>query len=358
MKPLFLSLLLFIPLSVIAQPDQIPARIINNDNQEQFGKYFNSDSVRLYSIGPAFGSIGIFIQYEKTDTLNFNNPFFANIDSPFNSNGDISREYILDGVAYYQKIGNIFKLSFINNNAFPVNGDANSWNYTVSLSNDTLTLWYIWGPPHHQWEDLYFYVYRPQVKRWQKIAATSSGSNDLGETEGIYAEYRPTAKIFLDNDNINENTFNGKYVARSIDLIYTSGKYSDLLMKLKKMPPQNYDLLNKIFTADAAWILTINDDEKNNITSKNVVAANNVGYFLEQTNVLDAAELILDSVIAKFPEHQVAYLNLADVYRKQKKIEKALNNYDTYIILMDSKNMEEKIPTRVLTFVEENEKKH
>lgn len=92
----------------------------------------------------------------------------------------------------------------------------------------------------------------------------------------------------------------------------------------------------------------------NNITPKNVVTANNVGYFLEQADNLNTAKVFLDSVITKFPGRAVAWLNLGDVNRKLGNVNKAVHNYSTYIELMNQKNRENKIPKRVKAFVEEN----
>ena len=92
----------------------------------------------------------------------------------------------------------------------------------------------------------------------------------------------------------------------------------------------------------------------NNITPKNVVTANNVGYFLEQVDNLNTAKVFLDSVITKFPGRAVAWLNLGDVNRKLGNVNKAVHNYSTYIELMNQKNRENKIPKRVKAFVEEN----
>jgi len=75
----------------------------------------------------------------------------------------------------------------------------------------------------------------------------------------------------------------------------------------------------------------------NNITPKNVVTANNVGYFLEQADNLNTAKVFLDSVITKFPGRAVAWLNLGDVNRKLGNVNKAVHNYSTYIELMNQK---------------------
>lgn len=367
-KKIAVCLLLFLaPLVALAQPDQIPVSQIENFNNDQFKKYFNSDSVRVaFRADPRDGlsmydSTGLFIMYEKADTLNFNNLFFS-VDTPFNSLGSTNADYILEGLAYYEKEGDIYQKLFANDNAFFCASCNNMTLFGIKISNDTATISISWGPRQTRGDDFAF-VYRPRRKRWQVVSTLSGGWDDMDHFDNTCITYSTKTPIFLDNEDAEDLDYSpftglskGTGISHFISLGYTPGGYKEFLKDLKKILPKNYELISKVFTADDADQLASDDNGNNNITSKNIVTANNVGYFLEQANVLNAAQVILDSVIAKFPDRAVAYLNLGDVYRKQGSIQKAVNTYEIYIRLMNQKNRKNKVPERVITFVEENKK--
>lgn len=367
-KKVAVCLLLFLaPLVALAQPDQIPVSQIKNFNNDQFKKYFNSDSVRVAfrwnpKLGMAeFDDTGLFIMYEKADTLNFNNPFF-NADTPFNSIGNTSEDYILEGLVYYEKRGAIYQKLFANDNAFFCASCNNMSDFGIAISNDTATISLSWGPKQSRSDDFAF-VYRPDNKRWQLVYTLSGGWDDMDHFDNTYVAYNTATPVFLDNEdaeNLGYSPFTGLSgdtgVSHFISLGFTPGGYKGFLKDLKKIPVRNYYLIHNVFTAIDADQLTSDNKGNNNITSENVAAANNVGYFLEQANVLSPAQVILDSVIAKFSDREVAYLNLGDVYRKQGNIHRALDNYLIYTRLMKLEKLENKIPDRIKSFIKENER--
>lgn len=198
-RKVFLLLSFLIPFYTMAQPNRIPLSKIELGNRKQLESCFNNDSVRLFRLGPEFKNRGIFILYEKADTLNFNNPFFKT-DTPFNNLGSTSKDYILEGLAYYEKEGSFYQKRFANDEAFFCASCNNMHHHEVTIHHDTLTLSMRWGPPRHDWTDRYFFIYQPSKKRWQLIYSLSEGSNDINERIKKHEAYdQSTPAIYLNN---------------------------------------------------------------------------------------------------------------------------------------------------------------
>lgn len=83
----------------------------------------------------------------------------------------------------------------------------------------------------------------------------------------------------------------------------------------------------------------------------NINKINDIGYYLEQKNLLNDSELILRKVINCSPNRTVAYLNLGDVLLKKTKTKEAEANYEKYVDLMKASKLDKKIPQRVLTVI-------
>lgn len=133
-------------------------------------------------------------------------------------------------------------------------------------------------------------------------------------------------------------------------LHYVPGKYQELLDTLYAVPQSAFHLLPKMFTADDAQAFI-----QEPITKKDVENANNIGFFLEQVNALPAAEVFLKKITEAFPEREVAWYNLGDVYLKMNKKREALTHYNTYIHLMNDKKQQDKIQQRIKDFVAANQ---
>lgn len=235
-KEITISLLLFlIPLCVFAQPGQISSAALESHSIQQFKSYFNSDSVRLYQVGPKFDNKGLFILYKKADSLNFEDPFYKT-DTPFNDMGSTSRDYILEGLAYYEKKGNVYQKRFANDEVFFCSSCNNMGDHNIDIRGDTIVLSISWGP-HQNWEDEYIFVYRPQIKRWQIIAGSSIGGF-YGDYNNLYVEYAEKEKTFLDNIGTDGFLYaeSETNITRSVELHYTAGNYYELLKELKKYP--------------------------------------------------------------------------------------------------------------------------
>lgn len=59
-------------------------------------------------------------------------------------------------------------------------------------------------------------------------------------------------------------------------------------------------------------------------------------------------------MIEKFPQREVAYLNLGDLYAKKGLLQEAALAYQSYIKLMAQRKLEHKVPVRVREFVGRN----
>ena len=110
-------------------------------------------------------------------------------------------------------------------------------------------------------------------------------------------------------------------------------------------------LLENSKTNQKVSIEDINDVLKNEELNQKIVQKyNDIAYYLQQVNANDEAIFLLEKIIEKFPNRTVAYLNLADAYNGINNKEKAKENYEKYINLMEQDNKENKIPKRVLEF--------
>jgi tetratricopeptide (TPR) repeat protein len=83
----------------------------------------------------------------------------------------------------------------------------------------------------------------------------------------------------------------------------------------------------------------------------NLVAYNDLGFFLEQANRSAEAIPVLEKVIAFDPSRTPAYLNLADAYAKAGDKAKAKEKYQKYVELMEQTGKGSKVPARVHEFL-------
>lgn len=88
------------------------------------------------------------------------------------------------------------------------------------------------------------------------------------------------------------------------------------------------------------------------ISNKTLTQYNDIAYYLQQANANEEAIFLLEKIIEKYPNRIVAYLNLADSYIGINNKEEAKQNYEKYVNLMKQNNKDEKIPKRVLEFLE------
>jgi len=344
--------MLFMGLSLllVAQPRHI--RLIGAVSPDNFAKYFNTDTVQLSQLNTSKTPAGVFVAYEKADTLNFKHEFYKSFDGP---------GYTKVGLAFYARKGNDYQLSFKNDNAFFCASCNNMSYYNVNASRDTVTISISWGPNAFGQSEGYYFVYRPATKRWQLAERDNSGSDDEGKSSSEYMSYSKNVKVYLDDYNAESLSYDSTVISNQrISLNYKPGDYSTLLRSLKEIPKNSLFLLPRVFNEHRAKYFMENSldeeqpDNANPIHGKNVQAVNDIGYFLEQIGQLDVAQVFLDKVIVYFPEREVAYLNRGDVFfkRGQGYVKKAANDYRTYIRLMNKRGLQAKIPQRILEFLD------
>ncbi|MFU1856118.1 tetratricopeptide repeat protein [Sphingobacterium sp. NGMCC 1.201703] len=349
MKTYFFILFMGLSLLSAAQPRHI--QILDILSADNFTKHFNTDTVQLRQINTSKTPAGVFVVYEKADTLNFKHEFYKSFDGP---------GYTKVGLAFYARKGNDYQLSFHNDNAFYCASCNNMRDYSVSASSDTVNISISWGPNDFGQSEGYYFVYRPALKRWQLVEIHRSGSGDEGENHSEYRTYSKNTEVYLDDYDAESLPYDSTVISsQEISLSYKPGDYGRLLRSLKEIPDNSLFLLSKVFSKDdAKYFMEAGLDEgqpdnANPIYGKNVLAANEIGYFLEQANQLDAAQVFLDKIIERFPEREVAYLNRGDVFFKkgQSSYKKAEKDYRTYVALMNKRGLQAKIPQRIVNFL-------
>lgn len=339
--PILSTLLLCCQLS-FAQKSTIPLTT-SLTNSNAFEKAFNNDTIQLIEFASGGNTGGLFVLYQKSDTLNFKHPFYSNHPDKEN--------YILQGLAYYEKKPGAWRLKFANDYALFCASCNNMHGQSMQVHKDTVQISITWGPNSFSSTETYWFAWRANSKRWQLARTIANGSDDAGEERRILQEYNTATPQFLDN-YISESLLSEPApgtVARALSLYYKPGNYKGLLDSLYRVPQSSFPLLPHIFsTTDATYF---NNEP---ISNKQVQSANDVGYFLEQANSLAVAEVVLKQVIEAFPKREVAYYNLGDVYLKQGNKALAAVNYNTYINLMTERKLQSKIPKKVLDFVNAN----
>lgn len=342
---------LFVSLTLLSAAQPRHVRLIGAVSADNFAAYFNTDTVQLSQLNTSKTPAGVFVAYRKADTLNFKHEFYKSFGA---------EDYIRVGLAFYARKGNDYQLSFKNDNAFFCASCNNMSYYDVNTSRDTVSISISWGPNAHGQNEGYCFVYRPATKRWQLAERDNSGSDDEGTCSREYMTYSKNIKVYLDDYNAESLSYDSTVVSNQrIGLSYKPGDYAALLRSLKEIPKNSLFLLPRVFNEHTAKYFMENGldedqpDNTNPIHGKNVLSANEIGYFLEQANQLDAAQIFLDKVIERFPEREVAYLNRGDVFfkRGQSSFKQAVKDYRTYIALMNKRGLQAKIPQRVVKFL-------
>ncbi|WP_324172504.1 tetratricopeptide repeat protein [Sulfurimonas sp.] len=127
-----------------------------------------------------------------------------------------------------------------------------------------------------------------------------------------------------------------------IDLSMIEAKPSDLTPK---------EIENKLKSKNSSFYTkkVINDTLlKYELSKKNLIAYNNIAYYLEKAKAYPEAIYLLEKILKKYPNRTVAYINLGDAYWGLKNKEKAKQAYSTYIKQMKEKGKDRKIPKVVL----------
>ncbi|WGE42564.1 tetratricopeptide repeat protein [Actinobacillus equuli] len=78
---------------------------------------------------------------------------------------------------------------------------------------------------------------------------------------------------------------------------------------------------------------------------------NNIAFYLIEGGFPKSAIYLLENIVNKFKDREVAYINLGDAYLEVNERDKALQMYSIYVSKMKKKGKEKEIPSRVLKMV-------
>jgi tetratricopeptide (TPR) repeat protein len=338
MKLLVTFILFFGCSNLIAQPRTLPLTM-GVAPEQAFKKAFNTDTAHFENREASENGKWLFVSYEKTDTFNFNSPFYKNNDN---------RDYISVGIAFYEKQLNNYHLKFTNDNAFYCATCDNVKGQGFTLNNDTIFIRISYGPSVAWANDSFQFIYNRINNRWELSEAQIDMANDEKEITNEHIHFLSASGVYLDSyaaEYVHFENYPSEKAVR-VSLTYTPGHYNALLDSLKRFPKEHYKYLSKVFSTDNAEDFLSNEE-----IQLPLIPANNIGYFFEQANSLDVAKQFLDHVIAAYPKREVAYYNLGDVYKKKGMKKEAIDNYNTYISLMTERNLQHKIPQSVKDYV-------
>lgn len=286
----------------------------------------------------------LFINYRKADTLTFDAPLYSS------STGDT---YILEGLAFYKWKHNRYELQFANDYAFFCTSCNNMQHQTLSFSGDTLSLSIFWGPSVASVSDHYRFIWRNTQQKWVLHTAYYPWTNDAGEASHTLLLHTGQPYTLLDTFNAEATPFRHVKGLSQFSLDYSQGDIAGLENALRNFPSAGKKHLPLLFTENDMYVfLALLEDRMQTediITGNTVAGLNNIAYYLEQGNSTQAAALLLEKIIAVFPEREVAHLNLGDVYTKQQRPEQAKKQYILYLQQMRKRGLEHKVPQRVTT---------
>ncbi|WP_326983272.1 tetratricopeptide repeat protein [Chryseobacterium sp. MYb264] len=141
---------------------------------------------------------------------------------------------------------------------------------------------------------------------------------------------------------------------KSFENIQSLGDQLEEIFSQNNAAINYFDTNNKIFAKNT--LNETNEDifinypeiSQNKIAITDAESANNLAFLLEQKDANKESELLLQHIIAQYPERVVAYLNLADVEWKINSQDEAKKHYNFYLSLMKKQNKSvNKIPQRV-----------
>ncbi|MDR3245383.1 MAG: hypothetical protein LBT50_03005 [Prevotellaceae bacterium] len=126
---------------------------------------------------------------------------------------------------------------------------------------------------------------------------------------------------------------------------YKRKNYLDSIsIQVNKMRLSDVVAFKNIFTVDHAEEI-LRDYPANSV---NVLALNNIAYYLDRMSIMMPSIAILEVVIDDYPDRTISYLNLADALVKNNLTVKAKTIYSQYIKLMREKGKQNEIPQRLL----------
>ncbi|MFV0346583.1 MAG: tetratricopeptide repeat protein [Bacteroidales bacterium] len=138
-------------------------------------------------------------------------------------------------------------------------------------------------------------------------------------------------------------------IKQSDYLVHAREKSCDGYFSLENSLNEIYNYIKENKKIDKPSIARVNFYlEKHPIGKDNCRYFNDIAYYIEQSGQYHEAIIILEQIIANFPDRVVAYINLGDAYWELENYEAAKSNYEQYIELMKSQGKDlNRIPQRV-----------
>lgn len=337
----------------LSQTKSIKINQVNGSEKDVFIEIehqFNAPNLRLKDYVFSEQKDYIFFTYQKLDTLYFDHPFFKN---------EREEDRTYEGLALYYLGKNGYDLQFANDEAFMCTSCNNRTDNGITLNNDTATLSTRWGPSFSNAYDVFKFAKVRGSKDWVLFETFASLTDDTHVAVWYVTRYKTPNKIFLADlvgETLRFDQDPNLVTLQKVALEYKDGSTKSLLKAFNEIPKSSYDLFATYYTTDELTSFLYQIPNKNEdfdllVNTSNVVDLNNIGYFLEQANALEPARFMLEKVLRAYPEREVAYLNLGDVFYKMKDLNQASSNYKEYIRLMNKRNLSQKIPSRIVDFL-------
>ena len=333
----------------------IPGNLLIPENGEisdsEFNKflpYFNDASIQATHVSTWKSTKGLFVIYEKLDTLTFDDPFFKD---------KYVSDYTRVGLAFYTKSNSGYVQQFANDHAFFCSSCNNMKSHGITVEDNKITLYISWGPSIAYATNHYSFQYNG--KDWilseSQLSLMDDGHNATEELS-----------LYAANNKINLATFDAEFdsyddswpkASKSYGLEFNVDTIASLRNALARYPKKDYDQLHRILNKDVLqnflYMAEVIDDGQPSVSTANVTALNDIAFYMEQANILDAAAYLLDPIIKKYPNREVARLNRGDVYHKEGLPQLAKQEYQEYIRLMKLRKLESRIPKRLLEYGKE-----
>lgn len=343
-----LTILLCCIIRTQAQKKSIPCPVSPEKlTEKSFSTYFDTDLIETeqFSIADANsnGIKEVWIRYRKRAQ-----PAAAGA----------AQDSDIIGLAAYVYVNNTYRLIFANDNAFFCSDCNNAGSQSFAIDHDRINISISWGPSIGTVQTNFSFSYKKSIKNWVLSSFFESGGESGNMDSNRDRPHITTRNTYMNKfkrdvliSNYEAETvpYDTTNILRSIAYYYDNAEpLSAAVSELKKAAtkPAIGDF-EKVFGKDDVQQLL--DDYP--LSVKTLGSLNDIGYYLEQMNVLDAAEVMLKAILKTYPDRMVAYLNLGDVYRKLNQKDKAKEMYRVYSRKMGDKKLERQIPAYVTTYL-------
>lgn len=184
----------------------------------------------------------------------------------------------------------------------------------------------------------YIFAYRSPANKWLLEYAESK-------------EFTAEQSVYLFTDNFGQDFSLEDFSASSFSFSsnspfrykYKKNNYLDSIeIQVRNMKSANVASFKNVFTIDHAEEIL----HDYSILKTNVLFLNNIAYYLEQMSIAVPAIIILETIVANYPDRTVSYLNLSDALAKNNLKIKAEKLYKQYVKFAQTKDKQKEIPQR------------